>query len=997
MRKGNFYLSITGKIIYLLAVLSMSMHLTGCAAPQLPSIVIKEDAFMQEKLASIEVRRYVYLRTGQWLPIVNERPGKGDIIVLLTDESLDEQQYRLKKIHENDREVLNITGGSGVAVLYGAYHFAELIGIRFYLHGDVIPDEKIGLLKLPDIDETFKPLFELRGLNPWGSHVEGIDLWNTDDWKRVFTQMTKMRMNFLGVHSYPEHPKPGSQYDSESTVWIGRPEDINDNGKVIGSFPSSLYNTMRSQWGHRPKKTGDFAFGASQLFEYDEWGPESMIGYCPMPETEEGCNEVFNRTGAMQRDAFHFAKQLGVKTCVGTESPLTIPRRVKGRLIEDGKDPSDPEVIKEIYRGIFERIAKTHSLDYYWIWTPEKWLWSLNSEKETEDFVSDINIAIQAWKEVNPPFELATSGWVLGPVEDRAALDRLLPSGMAVSALSEAYSAPVDPAFKDINKRPKWAIPWLEEDNGILGPQLWVSRARKDAADALSYGCNGLMGLLWRTRPTGPASAALAKAGWSQKGWNMEADNVPPGVPPSIRYEDILPPYGRDKSEVFNVKEPVEGAEEHSVYSTYRTFLRGYRLKIPSGKYKVTLMFCEPECKRNGDRVFDVKLQDKMLMQNLDIFKDAGLLKALELTNNDVIVDDGWLDIVLEPKESEACISGIIIENEDFQRKINCGGYELDDFEGDPLRTKTFNYGPKGTAHIKRGLPCDDFYYDWAEHHFGEDAGKEIGEFFAALDGNIPTVSAFDGGAGALWPDEREWKNVAPEFKFVDEFESFHSLVNGKGNIGRYNYWLNTFYHLRTQAETCCLWSRLNVAIANADLEKSLELRKGITDLMGKAYGYLLATVSTPGGMATVLNWECHIGKRLTDPVDDKLEELLGSDLPDSILPYKEYRGLPRIIVPTIRTSICEDEDFILKVIKLSEIQSGDVAFYWRELGSKGKYKKELAKHISRGVYSVELDKDLITDDFEYYIESELDNEKLIFPITAPGLNQTVVVFPASN
>ncbi len=376
----------------------MSMHATVCAAAKLPSIVIKEEAIMQEKLASNEVRRYVYLRTGQWLPIVNERPGKGDIIVLLTDESLDEQQYRLKTINENDRKVLFITGGSGVAVLYGAYHFAEILGVRFYLYGDVIPDEKLRLLKIPDIDETFEPLFELRGLNPWGSHVEGIDLWNTDDWKWVFIQMTKMRMNFLGVHSYPEHEKEvGGQYGSESTVWIGRPEDINDKGEVVASFPSSLYNTMRSQWGHRPKKTGDYGFGASMLFEQDAWGPDCMKDYCPLPTTEEGYNDVFNRIGAMQKDAFLLASQLGVKTCVGTESPLTIPRLVKERLIQQGKNPSDPLVVKEIYKGIFERIAKTHSLDYYWIWTPEKWLWSHNSEKETDDFVMDINLAIQAW------------------------------------------------------------------------------------------------------------------------------------------------------------------------------------------------------------------------------------------------------------------------------------------------------------------------------------------------------------------------------------------------------------------------------------------------------------------------------------------------------------------------------------------------------------------------------------------------------------------------
>ncbi len=693
-----------------------------------PTIVVDPQATFQERVASHELRRYIYLRTGDWLPIVNQQPVAGDVIELSRDKELGDQQFRLKTTSEKDRKVLTISGGSGVSVLYGAYQFVESLGVRFYLHGDVIPDEPLGRLVIPDVDKTHQPLFELRGLNPWGSHVEGIDIWNTDDWKRVFTQMTKMRMNFLGVHSYPEH---GGQFDSESTVWIGRPEDSDSSGRVTASFPSSLYNTLRSQWGHRPKKTSDYGFGASLLFEEDAWGPHSMIGYCPMPTSPEGCNEVFNRTGEMQREAFQLARLLGVKTCVGTEAPLTIPKLVRQRLIQQGKDPSDPVVVREIYRGIFQRITRTHPLDYYWIWTPEKWLWSHNEKKETAAFFKDIQLAIQAWEEVKPPFKLATSGWVLGPVEDRAALDRVLPSGMPVSALSEAYSAPVDPAFKIIHNRPKWAIPWLEEDTGILGPQLWVSRARKDAADALGYGCNGLMGLLWRTRPTGPAIAALARAGWSQNDWNPEADRIPPGIPPSMRYEGILPPYGRQHAIAIPIEEPVDGAGVNPAYETYRRTLRGYRLQLPDGDYRVTLMFCEPEYDRTGERIFDILLQEQMVEKNLDIFNRVGSLSALEMSFEHIKVNEGWLEIVLEPIVSEASISGIVIENEQFVRKINCGGPAFADYEGDIQRTKTFNHGPKGTAHGPRGLSCDDFYLDWAMHHFGPVPGEAIGKLFS--------------------------------------------------------------------------------------------------------------------------------------------------------------------------------------------------------------------------------------------------------------------------
>lgn len=99
-----------------------------------------------------------------------------------------------------------------------------------------------------------------------------------------------------------------------------------------------------------------------------------MLGQCPVPTTPEGCNAVFNRTGQMFDEAFSVARMLGVKTCIGTESPLTIPGAVKERLLAQHKDPSDPAVVRELYAGIFKRIAAAHPLDYYWVWTPERWL-----------------------------------------------------------------------------------------------------------------------------------------------------------------------------------------------------------------------------------------------------------------------------------------------------------------------------------------------------------------------------------------------------------------------------------------------------------------------------------------------------------------------------------------------------------------------------------------------------------------------------------------------
>jgi len=132
----------------------------------------------------------------------------------------------------------------------------------------------------------------------------------------------------------------------------------------------------------------------------------------------------------------------------------------------------------------------------------------------------DLLLAVEAAHELNVPFTLATCGWVLGPPQDRAAFDRLLPKEMPFSCINrEVGFTPVEPAFKDIQGRPKWAIPWMEDDPALITPQLWVGRMRRDAVDAFRYGCDGLMGIHWRTRILGPNVAALAKAGWYQGKW----------------------------------------------------------------------------------------------------------------------------------------------------------------------------------------------------------------------------------------------------------------------------------------------------------------------------------------------------------------------------------------------------------------------------------------------------------------------------------------------
>ena len=365
----------------------LATAIAGTAIAQ--TIVCPADGPANLKLAAKEVRRYVYLRTGKLLPV--SRQGKG--IELRLEARLGPQQYRLK----TDGGSLTIAGGSDVAVLYGAYAFAEKLGVRFYLDGDVIPDAKMPFA-IPALDETRQPLFELRGIQPFHDFPEGPDWWNQDDYLAYLTQVTRLRMNFLGLHCYPE-----GGVGPEPLVWIGVTNDLAADGTVRFGYPSFWANTPKGTWGYAPMKTSEFSGGAALLFATDDYGPDVMAGLMPRPVTPDQCQEMFNRVGRQMKVVFSNARQLGIRTCIGTETPLMIPKSLRARLAELGMDPADTNTVRALYAGMFKRIAEAYPVDYYWLWTPEDWTWGGNKPGQLEATIRDIQTALAALDDLGRP------------------------------------------------------------------------------------------------------------------------------------------------------------------------------------------------------------------------------------------------------------------------------------------------------------------------------------------------------------------------------------------------------------------------------------------------------------------------------------------------------------------------------------------------------------------------------------------------------------------
>jgi hypothetical protein len=505
---------------FVIAVLLPVWLLTGSCTKSRMTIQISRDASVMERLAASEIRRYVYLRTGDLLPIKENIGEQGAGIQLVIDSALSSQEFQLRTIDD----VLTVSGGSELGLLYGAYEFAEQLGVRFYLHGDVIPDQKVSF-ELPDLDIRDSPLFDLRGILPFHDFPEGPDWWNAGDYKAIIGQLPKMKMNFIGFHTYPERLDfNGQGPKAEPFVWIGREDEVDGDGTVKEAYPVLHFHTYDSTWGYAAGKTAEFLMGGGQIFETDNYGPDYMKDISLWPHSTEENIRIFNESGKMISAAFAFAGRLGVKTCTGTETPLIVPAGVAERLGVSGDSETD---IRDLYRGIFTRINEAYPLDYYWLWTPESWTWQGATDEVVAKTAKDMLIAHEVLDDLGKPFQLATCGWVLGPPGDRAQFDRILPKDMPFSCINRGVGySPVEQGFQDVTGRSKWSIPWMEDDPDLLSAQLWAGRMRKDALDSYGYGCDGLFGIHWRTRMLGPNISALAKAAWQAdtwKGWQPDS------------------------------------------------------------------------------------------------------------------------------------------------------------------------------------------------------------------------------------------------------------------------------------------------------------------------------------------------------------------------------------------------------------------------------------------------------------------------------------------
>jgi hypothetical protein len=103
----------------------------------------------------------------------------------------------------------------------------------------------------------------------------------------------------------------------------------------------------------------------------------------------------------------------------------------------------------------------------------------------------------------------------------------------------------------------------------------------------------------------------------------------------------------RDKSKPI-IGIDVLNTEEDTLYHTEMHELVSYKVRLPGGRYKVTLKMAEMTFTDPDSRVFNVYVEGRKVADRLDLAAQPGPKTALELVADDVAVNDGILDIRLE-------------------------------------------------------------------------------------------------------------------------------------------------------------------------------------------------------------------------------------------------------------------------------------------------------------------------------------------------------------
>lgn len=434
------------------------------------------------RMAAQELRRYAYLRTGalaELTPVGQTETGSGATrfyVGLWPSETLrarlsDSQIAELERLGPESRFILSdryggvaLGGRSPSAALSAAYRYAELLGVRFAPDRDIIPDGHVPLVT-QNLNIIESPSMSVRGFFPYHSgNPQGPEFWTEDEHKLFLGQLKKMGLNTIAMLLH--HREDGTI----DATWV----------------PS---------W-EEPYHVGRAPFGMAQVFPepiYRSKVASSILGQ-RIDRSAADKRRVSDQNTAMIQRAFQWGRHLGIDAVMGgfINEGVDYWKRAFTFLEQEGFEPK-----------------------FIWQHTYEDWIWTDPAEEIIMRAINGSHDFIKARDELGLDIRPVISGWTVGPRLDPLRLHRDIDLQVIMAPqVLDVGRANVDAAYGAMGERPRWVVPWLEDDFNMIAPQLWVERTLFQVRDGKRLGSTGFLATLWRVRGVEPQAMALAQAGW---------------------------------------------------------------------------------------------------------------------------------------------------------------------------------------------------------------------------------------------------------------------------------------------------------------------------------------------------------------------------------------------------------------------------------------------------------------------------------------------------
>lgn len=235
---------------------------SDCGAGPRVGVLIGDDAEEIERYAAEQLCSYLRKLFAIRTRPATRLPRSADVLLLIGNPAtnhivgeatarkafpkLSEQGIVLRRLRLKGKPALLVGGGSSVATMWAVYELVERWGVRYLLHGDVLPARR--RFYLPRVDEVTEPQLPIRQWRVVNDFACGPESWGIEDYRPVLDQLAKLKFNRIFVSTYAYQPfldlKAGGIRRKSATLWFDYHYPITGDmpgRKLFGDVPE-LWN-----------------------------------------------------------------------------------------------------------------------------------------------------------------------------------------------------------------------------------------------------------------------------------------------------------------------------------------------------------------------------------------------------------------------------------------------------------------------------------------------------------------------------------------------------------------------------------------------------------------------------------------------------------------------------------------------------------------------------------------------------------------------------------